>query len=505
MRKTKEICRLANTASLSKRAIARAVGVSNSTVSDVLSRLAASGLGWQQAEAMSETELERRLYREQGKTAPDPREPDWTHVRVELARPHVTLQLLWQEYKQEHPDGYQYSWFCERYREWRRRSDPVMRFEHIFGEKAFVDWAGDTMPVLDADTGEITDAHLFVAVLGASNYTFVAAYARENAETFLTGHAEAFAYFGGVPALVVCDNLRAGVKRADRYEPELNAEYAAMAEHYGTTILPTRPRKPRDKAKVEAAVLSTYRLVCAPLRNRTFFSLEHLNEAIGQMLEVVNTRPFKKLTGSRRSVFLEHELPALRPLPPQPYSFRSRRTAKVHIDYHIEVACHRYSVPHHLVGESVEVFFDDRILEVYHKGERVALHVRDHVRGRATTDPAHMPGRHREHASWTPERIESWLAQTGPAAAQFAAKVMASFPHPELGFRSCLGLVRLGHKYGSERLEAACARALASGACRYRSVHSILESGLDAVPLEAPIIPPPGTGHDNVRGPDYYA
>jgi transposase len=504
MRKTKEICRLSD-ARLSGRAIARAVGVSNSTVSDALSRLAAAGLSWPDVEPMTETELERRLYREQGNVAPDPREPDWAHIHGEMSRPHVTLQLLWHEYKGEHPDGYQYSWFAERYRAWRKKLHPVMRQTHTFGEKVFVDWAGDTVPVVDPDTGEVTGAHLFVAVLGASSYTFVRAFRREDTEAFLTGHADAFAYFGGVPALVVCDNLKTGVTRADRYEPDLNDEYAALAAHYGTAILPARVRRPRDKAAVENGVLGVYRRVLAPLRNRTFFSIGELNEALSIRLEAVNTAPFQKLPGSRRSVFLQRELPLLRPLPAHPYHYRTRRSAKVHIDYHVEVARHRYSVPFDLVGASVEVIFDERTLEVYHRGERVALHARSHARGGTTTCAAHMPERHRGHAEWTPERIEAWLSQTGPAAGEFAARVMDAYPHPELGFRSCLGLVRLGGKYGRGRLEAACARALASGASRYRSVKSILEAGLDSVPLDPPEVSDPVPGHDNVRGPDYYA
>ncbi len=503
MRKTKEICRLA-AAGLSARAIGRVLGASNSTVSDTISRLKAAGLAWADVEVMPEADLEHRLYREQGHTASDPRQPDWAYVRKELGRRHVTLQLLWHEYRAEHPDGFGYSWYCERYRAWSKTIDPVMRQHHAFGEKVFVDWAGDTVDLVDADTGEITSAHLFVAVLGASNLTYVEAFRNEETEAFLTGHAGAFAYFGGVPALIVCDNLKTGVTRADRYEPDLNREYAELAAHYGSAVMPARVRKPRDKAKVEAGVLHAYRLILAPLRNRTFFSLSELNEAIAQLLEVVNTRPFKKLAGSRRSVFDECEAPLLRPLPEHPYRYRAHRSAKVHIDYHVEVAGHRYSVPHHLVGSRVEVFTDARIVEIYHAGERVALHPRSQAKGRATTDTAHMPSSHREYAAWTPERMETWAARTGPACAALARKIMDSFPHPELGFRSCLGLTSLGRKYGEERLEAACSRALQSGATRYRSVKSILEAGLDSVSLPAPP-PPPLTGHDNVRGPDYYA
>jgi transposase len=504
MRKTREICRL-NHFGMSGRAIARAAGVSNSTVSGVLSRLKAAGLAWPDIEDMSETGLERRLYGEADAVACDPREPDWEALRTELAKHrHTTLQITWAEYRLDHPDGYSYSWYCQSYRAWLKKTDPVMRQTYRFGEKTFVDWAGRTVPVVDADTGEITDAHLFLAVLGASNFMYIEAFRNEETEAFLTGHVNAFQYMGGSSALLVPDNLKTGVTRADRYDPDINTDYADLAAHYGTAIFPARVRKPRDKAKVEAAVLHSYRLILAPLRNRTFFSLAELNTEIAKLLEVVNDRPFKKLSGSRRSVFLEHEAALLRPLPEHPYRYRRHKSAKVGIDYHVEVATHRYSVPFHLIGEKVEVFIDERTAEVYHKGERVALHVRSHVRGGFSTIPEHMPSTHRAYAEWTPERMESWAAKTGPACGAFAARIMATRAHPEIGFRSCMGLLNLGRKYGEERLEAACERALASGANRYQSVRSILEKGLDTVPLATPPLPPPVPDHDNVRGPGYY-
>lgn len=503
MRKTKEICRLTD-AGLSGRAVARVLGVSNSTVSDVCSRLRAAGLTWVDVEPMPETVLERRLYSGQGETVADEREPDWAAVRTELGRRHMTLQLIWSEYLRDHPDGYSYSWFCEKYRAWRKTADPVMRMEHTFGEKLFVDWAGDTVDILDADTGEIRPAHLFVAVLGASNYTYLEAFRDEGIESFLTGHVNAFSHFGGSPALLVCDNLKTGVTRADRYEPDINTAYAELASHYRCAILPARVRRPRDKAKVEAGVLHAYRMVLAPLRNRTFFSLAELNEAIRELLVVLNARPFKKLPGSRRSVFDEHEAALLAPLPAHPFRYRTHRSAKVHIDYHVEVFSHRYSVPHALVGRSVEVLFDERTVEIYHGGQRVALHVRSHAKGRTTTDASHMPASHREYARWTPERVESWAAETGPACAAVTRAIMEAHPHPELGFRACLGVISLGRRYGGCRLEAACARALASGATRYRSVKSILERGLDSQPLTPQVSQLPLPDHDNVRGPGYY-
>jgi transposase len=502
MRKTREILRLKFETELSQRAIARAMGISNSTVTDVLHRLVAAGLAWPLPDGMGDGELEARLYREQGASAPDPHQPDWASVHAELGRKHVTLQLLWTEYRAVHPEGYGYSWFCEHYRRFAGRIDLVMRGDHKAGEKLFVDWAGKKLPYLD-ESGELREASLFLAVLGASNYTYAEAFADQRSESFLTGHVHAFSFFGGVPELLVPDNLKTGVAQPDRYEAEIAAPYRELAAHYGAAVLPARQGKPRDKAKVESGVLCAYREIAAPLRHRTFFTLAELNEAIALQLQLLNERPFQKLPGSRRSVFAEREAPLLRALPAEPYSCRSRKLATVHIDYHVELAGHYYSVPYHLVRERVELRFDERTLEVYHQGVRVALHVRSHAKGRASTDPAHMPAAHRALAAWTPERITAWAAQVGPATAALTAAIMADRPHPELGFRSCLGILRLSERYGAARLEAACARGLACGARSYRSLRSILERGLDAVP-EAGAAIPPALAHANLRGANYY-
>ncbi len=504
MRKTKDVLRLKHEAGLSHRMIARALGIANSTVSDVSTRMRMAGLSWEQARELADAELERRLYRDPFERPADPREPDWPQVRFELSRKHVTLQLLWQEYRAAHPDGYGYSWFCERFRAWQGRIDVVMRQEHAYGEKLFVDWAGDTIPVVDASTGEMRPAYLFVAVLGASDYLYAEASLAQDTAAFLSAHCRAFEHLGGVPELVVCDNLKTGVRRPDRYEPDLHAPYADLAAHYGVAVLPARVRRPRDKAKVEAGVLVVCRQVLAPLRNRTFFSLAELNEAIAALVEAINARPFKKLPGSRDEVFRGHEAGALRPLPGERYLYRTRKEARVHIDYHVELDGHFYSVPYGLVREKVDLLFDERTVEVLFKGERVALHPRSRARGRATTTSAHMPEKHRRHAEWTPERIAKWAGRTGAATAALTKAIMESRPHPELGFRSCLGILRLADRYGPGRLEAACARALSSGARSYRSVRSILERGLDATPLTpAPTHIAPA--HDNVRGPGYYA
>jgi transposase len=502
MRRIREILRLKYETGLSQRAIARAIGASNSTVSEVFARLSAAGLAWPLPEGLPDDELEARLYREQGNTAPDPRLPEWAKVHAELARKHVTLRLLWREYRATCPDGYGYSWYCKHYARWAARIDLVMRQHHKAGEKLFLDWAGEKLPYLD-ERGEPQAASLFVAVLGASNYTFAEAFADQRTHSFLAAHAHAFAFFGGVPELLVPDNAKTAIKDPDRYEAEIAAPYAELAAHYGTAVLPARVRKPRDKAKVESGVLIAEREILAVLRHRTFVGLAEANEAVAVCLREINERPFAKLPGSRASVFAEREAPLLRPLPDEPYAQRTRKLARVHIDYHVELAGHYYSVPYHLVRERVELRFDEKTLEVYHHGVRVAVHVRSHTRGRATTETAHMPEAHRAQASWTPARIEAWAARIGPATAALCTEIMASRPHPELGFRSCLGVLRLAERYGNERLEAASGRALACGARSYRSLASILEHGLDAV-ATAQTIAPSALCHVNVRGAEYY-
>jgi transposase len=504
MRRIREILRLRFEAGLSQRAIARAIGVSNSTVSEAFTRLAEAGLAWPLPEGLPDAELEERLYRARGAPVADPREPDWTVVHAALARKHVTLRLVWTEYRAAHPGGYGYSWFCECYRAFEKRLDVVMRQNHKAGEKLFVDWAGDAVPYLDAGSGELRRAALFLAVLGASNYTYAEAFADQATESFLAAHVHAFEFYGGAAELIVPDNTKTAVARPDRYEAEIAAPYAEMAAHYGAAVLPARTGKPRDKAKVEVGVQIAEREIVAALRHRTFFSLAEANEAIGVRLTSLNERPFQKLPGSRRSVFLEREAPLLRPLPPEPYQHRTRKLATVHIDYHVELAGHYYSVPYHLARERVELRFDARTVEVYHEGRRVAAHVRSDRKGRATTEEAHMPAAHRAQAAWTPQRISAWAARTGPATAALCAAIMAARPHPELGFRSCLGVLRLADKYGAVRLEATSARALAVGACSYRSVRSILERGLDGAADGEGAAAPPALTHANLRGADYY-
>jgi len=506
MRKIREILRLALGEGLSRRATAAAAGLPLTTVTDHLVRARTAGLGWPLPDDMDDAQLEARLF-----SKPEPRPssgrpvPDWPTVHRELRRKGMTLQLLHMEHKAHHPDGYGYTQFCRHYRAWERHLDVVMRQEHHAGEKLFVDFAGQTIPITDPDTGEITQAQLFVAVLGASSYTYAEALASQALPDWIAGHVHAFSFFGGATRIIVPDNLKAGVTRAHRYEPEINRSYAEMAAHYRCAVIPARPRKPRDKAKAENAVLVAERWILAALRHRTFFSVAEANAAIAERLAWLNARPFKKLPGSRLSLFTELDRPALRPLPALPYEYATWKTATVNIDYHIEVDRHWYSVPHQLVGEVCDIRVTTGIVEVLHRGRRVASHARSARQRSFTTLPEHMPEAHRRHAEWTPARIVAWAERAGPAAARLVAEIMASRPHPEHGFRSCLGIMRLGRRYGDERLEAACARALAIRALSYRSVESILKAGLDGLPLPGsePVTTPIGD-HANVRGAGYY-
>lgn len=505
MRKTREILRLSWSLKRSQREVARSVNAARSTVAECLRRAKMAGLGWPLPEDLDDRALEELLYPPPPPSATPRPMPDLAEVHRELRRhKHVTLLLLWQEYRQGHDDAYGYSRFCELYRAFEAQVDPVMRQEHPAGERVFVDFAGATIDIVDPITGEVDDGQLFVGALGASNYTYCEVCRGQDIASWVMAHIRMFEHFGGVPELLVPDNLKSGVKTACLYDPEVNATYAEMAEHYGAAVLPTRTRKPRDKAKVESAVLIAERWILARLRKRTFFSLAEANEAVAELLDELNARPFDKLPGCRDSLFDELDRPALQPLPDRRYQLAQWFRRKVGVDYHVEVDRHLYSVPHALCGQPVDVRATAMMVEVLHEGRRVASHVRSHRRGRFTTDPAHMPRNHREQAEWTPQRFERWAAKTGPATAEVVRMVMASKSHPEQGYRACLGIMRLGKKHGADRLEAACERAAKAQAFAYKSIKSILDKGLDRQPdpdASADRVP---IAHENIRGPAYY-
>jgi len=504
MRRIKDVLRL-KAAGHSRRQISKSCSIARSTVAEYLRRTDAAGLSWPLPLELDDAELERKLFPPAVAIPSEQRAmPDWSVVNQEFKRQGVTLQLLWDEYKAANPKGFQYSWFCDSYRHWLGKVDVVMRQTHRAGEKLFVDYAGQTVPVIDPKTGEVVDAQIFVAVLGASNYTFAEATLTQRLPDWIGSHVRAFNYLGSVPAIVVPDNLKSGVHLAHRYEPELNPTYAEMGQHYGVAIIPTRSAKPRDKAKVEAGVLVVERWILARLRDRQFFSLTELNAAIAELLEVLNNRPFKKLPGTRRSMFDSLDRPALQPLPASAYEYAEWKKVRVNIDYHVAIDKHYYSVPYQLVKQQLEARITTNTVELLHKGKRLASHRRSYQPGRHTTVNAHMPKAHREYAEWTPERLVRWAQETGPATAKLVEVILTSRPHPQHGFRACLGIMRLGKSYTTARLEAASRRALAIGSCSYKSVESILKNGLDRKPLPATAIDTPAIEHDNLRGADYY-
>lgn len=504
MRKIREILRLRHELALSKRQIARAVSVPHSTVIDLLYRAEAAGLRWPLPEPVDEMALEAQLYPGNPQPAQPRPEPDYAEIHRELRRKGVTLQLLWKEYRHRHPDGYQYTQFCQRYRAWEGTLDLVLRQSYRPGEKMFVDYAGQMVPVVDPKTGEVHEASIFVAVLAASNYTYVEATWVQDLAGWIGAQCRAFEFFGGVSEILVPDNPKAVVSRACRYEPDLNPTYQDLASHYGTAVIPARPRKPRDKAKVESAVLVVERWILAALRNRKFFSLAELNQAIAELLEELNEQPFQKLEGSRRSLYETLEKPVLRPLPPQRYQFAIWKKAQVHIDYHVEVTPNYYSAPYQLAKKRVDVRITATTVEVLHGGRRVASHQRSYRKGQFITDPKHLPPAHQKYLEWTPARLVRWAETVGPQTGRLVQVILADRPHPEQGFRSCLGIMRLSTRYTPERVEAAAARALHFGAHRYQSVKSILEKGLDRQPLVPSPSAPPVREHANVRGAGYY-
>jgi transposase len=430
--------------------------------------------------------------------------PDWNYVTQELRRKGVTLLLLWEEYHARHPTGYAYSRFCDLYREFTSAADPRMHQDHKAGEKLFVDYAGQTMPVVDTATGEIRQAQIFVATLGASDFTFTEATWSQSLEDWIGSHVRAFAYLGGVPAIVVPDNLKSGVKSPCYYDPDINPTYQEMAEHYGVAVIPARVRKPRDKAKVENHVQSVERRVLAPLRDRRFLSLSDLNAAIAERLDQLNDRPFQKMAGTRRQLFQEIDAPALRSLPETTYVYARWTKARVNIDYHIAVEDAFYSVPYTLIKKQVDVRITSRIVEVLYDGKRVASHPRSFRAGKYSTVDEHMPKAHQAYVQWDPQRLIRWAGQTGPATASLVAQMLERFVHPQQGFRACLGLIRLDKVYGSQRLEAACIKALAAGAISYRSVHSILRNKLDTLPQNQEQMELSLPEHPNIRGANYY-
>jgi len=499
MRKIKEILRLKLDAHLSHEQIAAALQVSKGVVAKYVALASAAGLDWRAISALDEAALEQRLLARPAKRTNHVM-PDYGRIHQELRRKGVTLMLLWEEYQAEYPDQptYRYTQFCEHYRAFAKRLKRSMRQTHRAGEKLFIDYAGPTL-----ELGDGGRAHIFVAALGASGYTFAFATPRETMADWLDATAQALHFYGGVPQLIVPDNARALIADPDRYEPRSHDTVQDFARHYGTSVLPARPYHPQDKGKVESAVQVVERWILARLRHQRFASVVEVNAALRPLLDQLNQRPFQKLPGCRASAFAELDAPALLPLPAQRYELAQFKTTKVHIDYHVEVEGHYYSVPHSLVGQTLDARLTRHTIALLHRGQRVASHARSNRRGGYSTVAEHMPAAHRAHKEWTPQRLIHWGNDIGLATGAVVTRLLEQYRHPEHGYRACLGLLSLAKRYGKPRLEAACTVALQLRTCQYRHVRDILAHARDRAAI-TPSTDWTSPVHANVRGPGYY-
>ncbi|MGH2507123.1 MAG: IS21 family transposase [Ktedonobacteraceae bacterium] len=499
MRKIREILRLSWDCKLTRRQIATSCSISRSTVADYIYRAQAAQLSWPLPDDYDDAVLEKLLFPPQQNNMPRRPLPDFSEVYEKLKQKGATLALLWEKYKWENPDGYQYSQYCDFYRQWSKTVDVVMRQEHRAGEKLFSDFAGSKLHVTNPHTGEVSQAHIFVCALGASSYTYAEAFFSENSEAWCIGHANAFGYYGGASEIIIPDNPKPVVNKPCPYEPDIHPDFQHMASHFGAAVIPARVRKPRDKAVAEVAVRVATMWIIAVLRERKFFSLPELNASIRELLERLNNRPFKKMPGSRLTKFETMDKPALKPLPMTPYEYTRIGYARVNLDYHVDIeGCH-YSVPYQYARKKLEYRQTYKTIEVFFKGRRIASHARLWIKNSHSTAKEHMPSTHRRYAEWTPQRVIDWARTTGPATAQLVEAIMNRRQYPEQGFRSCLGILRLAKSVGPDRLELAAQRALAVNALSYKSIKLIVENKLDQIPLpEKPrqlsLI------HENVRG-----
>lgn len=509
MNRIREILRLRWVQGEGVRATGRAVGAGRSAVSETCTRATEAGLDWAAVCELSDDELERRLYADGSSITvdkPTRAEPDPVWIHREYRRTGVTLQLLHLEYLQAHPDGFSYTTFCDRYRAWLSRRGLSMRQTHHAGEQAFIDYSGKKPSYWDRETGKRVEVELFVAVLGASNLTFAEATETQQVMDWIGSNVRALKYFGGVPRALVPDQLKSAVKRADVFDPEIQKTYADFAEHYGTVIFPARPRKPKDKAKVEVAVQIAQRWILARLRNETFFSLRELNARIAELLEELNARPMKKLGGvNRRELFERIERAELKPLPADPFEPAMWKKATANVDYHVDFEKHWYSVPYRLRHEEIWIRATATTVELLHLNRRVAAHARSNEQYRHTTEPAHCPPNHQAWADADPGKLLEWANEAGPATALLMQRILSRSPFPAQAWRSGRGLKRVGTKH-PERIENACARALRFGATSYKPVERMLRLGLDLRPLpdEAGYADAKTPAHGNIRGPGYY-
>ncbi len=510
MRKIRIVMHMKFGLEMSNAVIAKSVDISGATVFDYLQRATLAQLSWPLPEELDDEQIELLLFPPKKSGTNEARgEIDWGKMHKELKRKNVTLQLLWLEYREENSKGYGYSRFCGLYHAHKKQLDLWMRQHHRAGEKAFVDYCGQTMSLVSNNaTGETIEVQIIVIVLGASGYSYVEATLSQTLPDWLGSHRRAFEFFGGVPELLVPDNLKSGVTKCHRYDPDSNPSYHELARHYNTAIMPARSRSPQDKAKAEQMVQQVERQVMAALRDQKFFTLHEMNQAIWERMEQVNAKPFQKMPGSRHSLFEEIDKPALKALPARPYEFGEWKYVLVDGSYHVEVDGHYYSVPYKHARKKIDIRFSATIVQCFFKGKEIALHQRSKQKGGHTTLFEHMPKSHQKYAEWTPERVQEEAEKIGPSTKALTDAIFAERNHHYIASRACLGIIRLAKCYTEKRLEAACQRALIHGLLRCNQIESILKNGLDDKPLpdtsvdeKASVTQHP---HKNIRDVEYY-
>jgi transposase len=505
MRKIRDVLRLRFGANLSYQAIKASTKISVGACQKLVKKAEALGLDWPLPDDMDDSQLAKLFYPSSDtRISSRFQVPDWAVIHQELKAKGVTKQLLWEEYTQQYPNRcYSYSQFCERYQQWRNLQKRSMRQLHKAGEKCFIDYCGPTLPIVCSRTGEIREAAVFVAVLGASNYTYAEATWSQSLPDWLESHVRLFNYLGGTPKMLIPDNLRSGVSKACRYDPELNPSYQQLAAHYAVAVMPARPYKPKDKAKAEVGVQVVERWIMARLRHHTLFSLAEANQCIRALLEELNNKPFKQLPGCRRQAFEQLDKPMLQPLPRQPYRYVEIKTVKVNIDYHVCFEQHHYSVPHQYVGETLELHVSETLISVYFRQQPVTSHPRKRYPG-ITTQPAHMPTRHQKHRQWTPGRLKNWAKDIGPDVLAWVSRQLDIKDHPEQAYRVCLGLLNLSREYSPQRLNRTCALANRENLLRLKQIKAILKSNRDQLPEQASLDIELPQDHENIRGPKSF-
>jgi len=510
MKKIREVIRLKSTTLLSDRQIARALNISRPVVAKYWRGFCESDLSADSLEQITDSVLIKAIEKPRTEASSKYRElcQYFPYYVTELKRPGVTIHLLWEEYKRKHPGGFQYSQFCYHFQMWRSGSEVGMHIKHKAGDKMFVDYAGDKLCYVNRKSGKEIPVETFVAILGGSGLTYVEASESQEKENWIRSNERAFHYVGGTSSAIVPDNLRSAVTRSDRYEPDINPDYAEFAEHYQTVIIPARVREARDKALVENAVRLVYQRVYAPLRNRTFYSLEELNEAVWELLEDHNNKNLQRMPVSRRELFESTERSALAPLPPQRFAMKTTKWATVQFNYHVELRddLHYYSVPYYLYRKEpktkVKLVFDDRIVAIYYDNVRIVQHRRDRTPNEYSTLPEHMPEKHRVYAEWNDERFERWARSIGDEVAHVIKKVLATRKHPEQAFKACMGILSLAKKHGDERLNRICKRANGFGTTSVKRIQNMIT--LDVEQENQKQLFSPIQDHENIRGPEYY-